>query len=75
MIRNFFVVPLAHRAMCYFVSVLCGSPINPALGFEVKKTGANNTLVFFGVSVLTFQANIKSGVCRFPVYLFLNDHF
>jgi len=75
MIRNFFVIPLAHRAMCYLVSVLCGSPINPALGFEVKKTSANHTLVFFGVSVITFQANIKSGICRFAVYLFLNDHF
>ena len=75
MIRNFFVIPLAFWAMCYFVSVFSGPPINPALGFEVKKTGANNTLVFFGVTVLTFQANIKSGICRFAVYLFLNDHF
>ena len=75
MIRNFFVIPPPLRAMCYFVSVLCGSPINPAPGFKVKKTGANNTLVFFGVTVFAFQANIKSGVCRFAVYLFLNDHF
>jgi hypothetical protein len=75
MIRNFFVVPPALRAVCYFVSVLCRSPINPAPGFEVKKTGANYTLIFVGISVLTLQANIKPGVCRFVVYLFLNDHF
>lgn len=73
-VGSFFIVPLAQRAVCDFVSHSFGVPICLCPGFQVQKASANSASVFYVVSFGAFKANTHTLFCHIRRNLFFYDN-